>query len=82
VFFYPLFIAVPSAGTTPLLLGIGVLLFQNVNRIDWRFLQDAAPAYIVLIFIPFSYSVITGLKFFIFIYFIFKTFINTIIIKS
>jgi adenine/guanine/hypoxanthine permease len=35
VFFSPLFAAVPPAGTAPLLIMVGVLLFQNAKRIDW-----------------------------------------------
>ena len=39
---------------------IGTLLFQNVNRIDWGDIKDAAPAFCVLFFIPFMYSVVEG----------------------
>jgi hypothetical protein len=39
---------------------IGALLFQNVNRIDWSNLKDSAPAFCVLFFIPFMYSVVEG----------------------
>ena len=43
-----------------MLLMIGTLLFQNVNRIDWGDIKDAAPAFCVLFFIPFMYSVVEG----------------------
>jgi len=56
----PLFKYIPPAGTSPVLIMIGVILFQNVNRIDWRNVADAAPAFIVLFYIPFTYSVIQG----------------------
>jgi len=39
---------------------IGVVLFQNVGRIDWRNVIDAAPTFIVLFFIPFTFSIIQG----------------------
>ena len=56
----PLFKYIPAPGTSPVLIMIGVILFQNVNRIDWRNVADAAPAFIVLFYIPFTYSVIQG----------------------
>lgn len=61
-FLGPLFERVPSAGTSPVLIMIGVILFQNVNRIDWRNVADAAPAFVVLFYIPFTYSIIQGMR--------------------
>lgn len=60
MFMSPIFQHVPHAGTSPVLLMIGTLLFQNVNRIDWSDVKDAAPAFCVLFFIPFMYSVVEG----------------------
>lgn len=60
MFMSPLFEQVPHSGTSPVLLMIGTLLFQNVNRIDWSDVKDAAPAFCVLFFIPFMYSVVEG----------------------
>jgi AGZA family xanthine/uracil permease-like MFS transporter len=60
VFFSPLFDAIPKAGTSPILLMIGALLFQNTVRIDWTDVKSATPAFVVLFFIPFTYSVIEG----------------------
>lgn len=60
VFFSPVFGAIPHAGTSPVLIMIGVVLFQNVGRIDWRNVVDAAPTFIVLFFIPFTFSIIQG----------------------
>jgi len=60
VFFAPIFEAVPSAGTSPLLLTIGIILFQNVSRVNWKNIEDAAPAFVTLFFIPFTYSILNG----------------------
>jgi AGZA family xanthine/uracil permease-like MFS transporter len=60
MFMSPIFQQVPHAGTSPVLLVIGTMLFQNVNRIDWSDIKDAAPAFCVLFFIPFMYSVVEG----------------------
>jgi adenine/guanine/hypoxanthine permease len=62
-FFYPLFAAVPAAGTAPLLIMVGVVLFANVKRVDWTNYKESVPAYAVLFFIPFTYSILRGVAF-------------------
>ena len=62
VFFYPVFAAVPAAGTAPLLIIVGVVLFANVKRVDWTEMRFAVPAYIVTFFIPFTYSILRGVS--------------------
>ena len=59
-YLYPLFAAIPAAATAPLLLMIGVLLFQNIKRVDWNNLTEAVPAYVLLFFIPFTYNILKG----------------------
>ncbi len=60
LFFAPLFSVVPPAGTSPLLIMIGVVLMQDCNRLNWKSITDAAPAFTVLFFIPFTFSIIHG----------------------
>ena len=60
IFFTPFFSSIPYAGSSPVLIMIGVMLFQNVGRIDWKNHCEATPAFIVLFYIPFTYSVIQG----------------------
>lgn len=59
-FFAPLFQETPATGTSPVLIMIGIILFQNCSRLDWRNIAKSAPAFIVLFYIPFTYSVIQG----------------------
>jgi MFS superfamily sulfate permease-like transporter len=59
-FFAPLFKEVPEAATAPLLIMVGVLLFQNCTKVDWKRISESVPAYCVLFFIPFTYSILTG----------------------
>lgn len=59
-FIGPLFRAVPHAATAPLLIMIGVLLFQNVQRIDWTEIRFGVPAFCCLFFIPFTYDLSRG----------------------
>ena len=63
VFFSPLFARVPPAGTSPLLFLVGMLLFQNVSRINWKEVNESVPAFIVLFFVPFTYSLTSGIVF-------------------
>jgi AGZA family xanthine/uracil permease-like MFS transporter len=63
IFFSPIFEAVPHAGTAPLLVLVGVILFQNVKRVDWSVIKEAVPAFCVLFFIPFTYSILQGVAF-------------------
>lgn len=60
IFFCPLFSSVPPTGTSPLLLLVGLTLFTNTNRINWTHAPDAIPAFFVLLLIPFTYSILSG----------------------
>ena len=59
-FFSPIIANVPSCATSPLLVMVAVILFRNVNMIDWTRMEDAAPAFIVMSFIPFTFSILSG----------------------
>lgn len=60
IFFAPIFAAVPAAGTAPLLIMVGVMMFGNSKRVDWADYKIAVPAYCTLFFIPFTYSILRG----------------------
>lgn len=60
IFFSPIFSAIPQCGTSPILIMVGVLLFQNVLRVDWTHIKACTPAFIVLFFVPFSYNLFVG----------------------
>lgn len=59
-FFTPLFAAVPAAATAPLLIMVGVMMYGNGKRVDWADYKISVPAYCVLFFIPFTYSILRG----------------------
>ena len=59
-FFGPVMASVPPAGTAPVLIAVGIILFQNVSRVEWHVFKDAVPAFCALFFIPFTYSVLLG----------------------
>jgi AGZA family xanthine/uracil permease-like MFS transporter len=60
VLFCPLLEHVPPAGTSPLLILVGLTLFVNSSRIQWTAPDEAVPAFFVLLLIPFTYSILTG----------------------
>jgi AGZA family xanthine/uracil permease-like MFS transporter len=64
IFLSPIFSTVPPAGTSPLMVFVGMLLFQNISRIDWHDHISCVPAFFVLLLIPFTYSIIGGGKLF------------------
>jgi hypothetical protein len=39
---------------------VGVLLFQNCLRLDWREPEDSVPAFVTLFLIPMTYSILNG----------------------
>ena len=63
VFFCPTFSEVPPAGTSPLLVLVGMMLFMNTSRIKWNHIPEAVPAFFVLLLIPFTYSILCGVGF-------------------
>ena len=63
LFFTPILADVPPAGTSPLLIIVGMMMFINANRIKWSEPVEAIPAFFVLLLIPFTYSVICGISF-------------------
>lgn len=60
VLFCPLLEKVPPAGTSPLLILVGLTLFVNTGRINWSAPDEAVPAFFVLLLIPFTYSILSG----------------------
>jgi AGZA family xanthine/uracil permease-like MFS transporter len=63
LFFSPLIAMVGSyaAITAPALVMVGSMMMQNVLKIDWNDPSEFAPAFLVMIGIPLSYSIADGL---------------------
>lgn len=49
--------------TAPALIIVGCLMLSSVTRIDWRDYSEALPAFVVIIMIPFTFSIATGIAF-------------------
>lgn len=47
--------------TAPALVLVGAMMFGNVARIDWKDYTEGFPAFVIIVGIPFSYSIGDGL---------------------
>ena len=61
LFFTPLAISIPAFATAPALIIVGSLMIKSILRIDWEDASEALPAFVVLVFMPFTYSIATGI---------------------
>ncbi|WP_079127622.1 NCS2 family permease [Streptomyces sp. TP-A0874] len=60
--FTPLALVVPSQAATPALVAVGFLIMaSNVKEIDWSDFTIAAPAFLTMIAMPFTYSITNGI---------------------
>ena len=61
MFFSPLLSMVPTVATAPALVLVGVFMLKPVLKINWEKFDDAIPAFLSLILIPFAYSITQGI---------------------
>jgi AGZA family xanthine/uracil permease-like MFS transporter len=57
----PLVKIVPSEATAPVLVLVGFLMMQQVAELDWRDLEEAIPAFLTMVLMPFTYSITNGI---------------------
>jgi AGZA family xanthine/uracil permease-like MFS transporter len=63
LFFVPIVQSVPVYATAPALIMVGLFMMKEVRRIDFANLEEAFPAFIIMVMIALSYSISTGLAF-------------------
>lgn len=63
LFLAPLVECVPMAAISPVLILIGVSMIENIGKIDWKDILIAVPAFFIVIMMPLSYSITTGIQF-------------------
>ena len=61
LFFSPLLAIVTTQVTAPALIIVGVLMAQNMARVDWSKLEIAIPSFIIIATMPLTYSIADGL---------------------
>jgi AGZA family xanthine/uracil permease-like MFS transporter len=57
----PVVKAVPAAATAPALILVGVLMASALRRIRWDEVYEAIPAFLVVLLMPLTFSISTGL---------------------
>ncbi len=63
LFLYPIIKCVPMAAVSPILILIGVSMLENIGQIDWKDLMIAIPSFFIIVMMPLSYSITTGIEF-------------------
>lgn len=63
MFFVPVVGMVPPYATAPALIMVGLFMMKEVKKIDFTKLEEAFPAFIIIVMIALSYSISTGLAF-------------------
>jgi AGZA family xanthine/uracil permease-like MFS transporter len=63
MFFAPLFLSIPSAATSPVLVIVGLFMFTTIKDVDMTDFSEAIPAFICIVTIPMAYSIADGIAF-------------------
>ena len=74
LFFSPIFLAVPSEATGPVLAIVGVMMCSPITEINWKEYTEAIPAFFTMLLMPLAYSISDGIM----IGLIFYVFVNLI----
>ncbi|KAF5681866.1 MFS AGZA xanthine uracil permease [Fusarium denticulatum] len=61
IVFGPIFSSVPPWATGPALILVGCMMARQITEINWRYIGDTLPSFVVIAFVPFSYSVAYGI---------------------
>ena len=63
LFFAPLFLAIPSAATAPVLIIVGLFMLSPIKDIDLNDYAESIPAFITIIMMPLTSSIANGFAF-------------------
>lgn len=63
LFLAPIFLMVPASATAPALIIIGLFMMSSVGDINFSDISSGLPAFITIIFMPFTYSIANGIIF-------------------
>ena len=61
LFIAPLAAAVPPYATAPVLVLVGLSMFQMVGTLDFRTIEDSLPAFVTIVLIPLTLSITQGI---------------------
>nr|MCZ0976247.1 NCS2 family permease [Lentilactobacillus sp. SPB1-3] len=60
-FFSPMLGVITSQVTAPALIIVGVLMAQSLKNVHWEKFEIAAPAFLIMVGMPFTYSIADGI---------------------
>lgn len=61
LFFSPLFLAIPSAATAPVLIIVGLFMLSPIKNIALEDYAESIPAFVTIIMMPMAYSISDGI---------------------
>jgi len=61
LFFTPVIAAIPAAATAPALVIVGIFMFQSVAQLNLDDLREVAPAFIIILATPLTFSIAEGI---------------------
>lgn len=61
--FIPLLAYVPDSAIAPILIVIGGLMVQSVREMDFSDMTELFPSFLIMVMIPFTYSIVDGMAF-------------------
>lgn len=61
LFFAPLFLSIPAAATSPVLVIVGLFMLSPIKDIDLEDYAESIPAFITIIMMPLAYSISDGI---------------------
>lgn len=53
---------VPSQATAPALIAVGVMMISSIKKIDFNDFEEALPAFLTIVIMPFTYSIANGIS--------------------
>lgn len=63
IFIIPWISMVPNVAISPILIIVGFLMVQNIRHIPLDSISEAIPAFLIIVMIPFTYSIADGMAF-------------------
>ncbi len=63
IFLAPLVACVPMSAISPILIFVGLSMIENIIKIEWKNILVAIPAFFIIVMMPLSYSITTGIQF-------------------
>lgn len=63
LFLAPLVASVPMVAIAPILIFVGLSMIGNIVKIDWKDTLISIPAFFIIVMMPLSYSITTGIQF-------------------